>query len=131
MERVSSNSSLFLKIFIPTFWLVFFGLFTLMTVITENENPVFNTIEYKISIIILYLIGALVMYWSFIKLKRVEMGPKAFSVSNYFKTYQYSYGSIDFFRENNYFIFRTDILNFYSVIGHILDLPSTTFIDFV
>ena len=112
MQRVSSNASLFLKLFLPTFWLVFFGLFTLMSILTENDNPYFNTTSYKISIAVLYLAVAFVFYISFLKLKRVEMGPGGFTVSNYFKTYKYNYANIENFRENNYYLFRTVKISF-------------------
>ena len=108
MQRVSSNYTIVFKLFFPTTWLVFFGLFAIVTLIIENDNnPFFNTFQFKIGVVLFYLIGALFLYFTFLKLKRVEFGTDNFFVSNYFKSYQYVYEDIESIKQNNYIIIKT------------------------
>jgi hypothetical protein len=108
MQRVSSNYTILLKLFIPTVWLVFFGLFTLATLFIENEdNPFFNTTQFKIGTVVFYLVGAAFLYFTFLKLKRVDFGEDHFLVSNYFKTFKYYYKDVVTLKVNNYIILKT------------------------
>ena len=136
MQRVSSNYTIFFKLFISTVWLVFFGLFTVATLIIENENNrFFNTIQFKIGTVLFYLIGAIFLYFTFLKLKRVDFGEDHFMVSNYFKTYKYPYTDIESLKVNNYIIIKTVHINLKgggSFGNKITFLPQSIFLnDFI
>lgn len=90
MVRISSNATLFLKIFLPTFWMVFFGLFT--GAIWLSDAPFFGEIpalQMKLGIGVFFLLGSSLLYFTFMQLKRIEADGLYLYVSNYFKTYRY------------------------------------------
>lgn len=96
MQRISSNSTLFLKFFVPTFWIVFFGAVTIAILFYRLEY-VGNipAIYVKLFMGFSYLVGILVMYFTLLKLKRIEMDEAFMYVSNYFKNYRYPYHNIE------------------------------------
>jgi hypothetical protein len=96
MYRVSSTWTLFLKIFLPTFWIVFFSAFAGIAIFLESETiPYFGTFSFKAGSVLFIFAGLVVLYFSLVRLKRVEFGNEKFFVTNYFKTYRYSYESIE------------------------------------
>ena len=102
MRRISSSASLFLKIFFPTFWLVFFGSFTIAILISSDEkDPIFGSIYFKIGVILFFLMGALILYFTFMQLKRVEFDREYLYVTNYFKTVRYKLEDIEYISETN------------------------------
>ena len=104
--RVSSQSTLFFKIFIPVFWVVFFTGFTLLSVIFLRESAdLFGKKWYPITALFFLVCGTTVLYFTLWKLKRVEFGKEGFYVSNYFKTYRYTYDSISTIKEADWLIF--------------------------
>lgn len=95
MHRVSTNFTLFFKLFIPTFWAVFFGLFTLFAIFyTQSEILLLQNIWFKLGVLGFYLLFFAIVYLTLFQLKRVEMGEDAYSVSDYFKTYRLIYDDI-------------------------------------
>ena len=100
--RVSSNLTLVLKIFLPTLWIAFFGLLTLAIFFSSGEdNLLFGDWTFKLSVLGLFLLFLGFMYVTIMKLLRVEFAEEAFSASNYFQTYQYSYEDIEEIKEYN------------------------------
>jgi len=98
--RVSSNLTLLLKIFLPTLWITFFGLLTLAIFFSSGEeNHLFGDWTFKLSVLGFFLLFFIFIYFTIMKLLRVEYSQTAFSASNYFKTYQYSYDDIEFIKE--------------------------------
>lgn len=96
MERVSTNLTLFFKFFIPVFWMVLVGATTLASLLTEYSYV--GTIPagpFKIGITLFFLSGAVVLAFTFMRLKRVEMSTDFVYVTNYFKTARYTYDSIE------------------------------------
>ena len=109
--RVSSNWTLGLKIFIPTTWIVFFGSLTIY--IAMNGFGQFQLpIAARAGAVGIYLVGLLLLYVTLLRLKRVELSPTHFYVTNYFKTYRYTYDSIRVVKENDYLIFTTVVFKF-------------------
>ena len=102
MHQVSSNLTLILKIFLPTFWLAFFGLFTVTTFVGDSQYfgniPVFL---FRLGAIVFYLIGSLILYLTLMRLKRVEMSNESVYTSNYFKAFKYSWDSIAKIKEHD------------------------------
>ncbi len=95
MLRVSSNLTIFLKLFLPTVWIVFFGIFTVAIFITENTQiPLLTAPQFKYSFLVFYLFFLTLIYFSLMKLKRVEMGADSYIVSNYFKTFRLYYSDL-------------------------------------
>ncbi len=106
MQRISSNTTLFLKIFIPTFWIVFFGIFTLAVVLSNvKQFPLFNFIYFKVGLAAFFLGGLAFLYFTFIQLKRVELDREFVYASNYFKTYRYPYQNVEKIVERDIWLF--------------------------
>lgn len=104
MQRVSTNFTIFFKLFIPTFWAVFFGMFTLFVLFyNQSEILLLQNIWLKIGILGFYLIFFALVYFTLFQLKRVEMGDEDYSVSDYFNTYRYIYEDIDHVTETRLF----------------------------
>ena len=96
MQRISSNSTLFLAIFLPVFWLVFFGLFTAAVVFSNlKQFPAFNFVYFKVGVAVFFIMGAALLYFTIIRLRRVELDQLYLYASNYFKTYRYPYHNIE------------------------------------
>lgn len=108
MQRVSSSATLFLKFFIPTFWIVFFGAFTVALFISPNLHAGTIPMQYvKAGIILFFLLGTATLYWALMRLKRVEMDEDFVYVTNYFKTFRYPYHNVEKMEESDYLFFRS------------------------
>ncbi|MFZ1751640.1 MAG: hypothetical protein WAU01_15685 [Saprospiraceae bacterium] len=95
MQRVSSNLTLFLKLFIPTTWIVFFTVFTAaLFMIDDKQLPFLTSPVFKYPFLLVYIIFFLLLYFTVIQLKRIELGPEFYIATNYFKTYRLSYQDI-------------------------------------
>ncbi len=106
MQRISSNWTLFLKIFLPNFWVVFFGLFTLAIWLTDIRAGGFSGAGFRIGATLFFLAGCAVLYLTLWQLKRIELDEQYLYASNYFKTYRYSHHDIEKISERNLGIFR-------------------------
>jgi len=95
MQRVSSNLTLFFKIFIPVFWAVFFGAFLIALFVEKEALFSTNTSNFRIGAVLFYLSGLAMYYFLFFNLKRVEFSEEHIYVTNYFKTVRYSWPSVD------------------------------------
>lgn len=103
MERVSTNATLFLKIFVPIFWMVFFGAFTVAVFVYDFEY--FGNIPkvpFRIGALFFYLSGVLMFYLTLMRLKRVEMDELYIYVTDYFKHYRYPYHNIEKLEESTF-----------------------------
>lgn len=95
MHRVSSNLTIFFKIFLPTVWIVFFTSILIMVfTISSQMLPAITTPGFKLGYIIFYLLFMLFIYFTIFQLKRVELGPDYYFATNYFKTYKLIYDDI-------------------------------------
>lgn len=107
MQRISSNATLFLKIFLPTFWIVFFGIFTGAVVMLET--PYFGSIPaiwMKAGLAAFLLVGSTLLFFTLIQLKRVELDGLYVYASNYFKTYRYPYHNVEKITERDMLVFH-------------------------
>lgn len=96
MRQVSSNLTLILKIFFPTFWLVFFGLFTLAAWLAAPESgSMLGRLDLRLGITAFFLTGAAMLYFTLLKLKRVEMDKEQVFATNYFKSVRYPWSNVD------------------------------------
>jgi hypothetical protein len=95
MQRISSNTTLFFKIFVPCVYVTFFGSMSIAVLFSNPEevyiagNPLV-----KYGLPSLFMVFVIIMYLTIMQLKRVEFGAEYFLVSNYFKTFRYTYRDI-------------------------------------
>jgi len=112
MIRISSNITLFLKIFLPTFWVVFFSLFSIAIMLDEDvmffpSDPIlFKAIVAGFFFFFLFLLRI-----SLMKLKRVEIDNTYLYVSNYFKTYRFLLKDVAKVETRDWLVFKT--MHFY------------------
>lgn len=96
MHRISSNLTLILKIFIPTLWMSFFGIFTAAVVLSKvGEFPLFNFLWFKLGLVAFFLAFTAFFYFTFMQLLRVELDKEFVYASNYFKTYRYPFHNVE------------------------------------
>lgn len=96
MHRVSSNFTVFFKLFLPTVWIVFFTIFTIsLFTVDEQTLPLLTSPVFKYPFLAAYLLFFALIYFTIMQLKRVELGPDCYYVSNYLKTYRLIYDDIE------------------------------------
>ncbi len=118
MQRVSTNLTLFFKLFLPIFWIVFFGALTGAFWMSDVQFiGAFPAGPFKIGILVFFLLGVALLYWSVMRLKRVEMDDQFVYITNYFKHYRYPYHNIEKILEKDYLLFHTVLIRF-KVPGH-------------
>lgn len=108
MQQVSTSLTLFLKIFFPVFWIVFFSAFTFA--VWNLDLGTFGGIRmenFRIGLLIFLLVGIALLYWSVMRIKRVEMDDKFVYVTNYFKNFKYPWHNISSIEERDFVVFRT------------------------
>jgi len=107
MRRISSSATLFLKIFLPTSWLVFFGALTFAVLISgDGKDPILGNWTFKGGILSFFILGALILYFTLMQLKRVEFDREHLYVTNYFKTVRYRLQDVEFISEINLIAFH-------------------------
>lgn len=107
MKRLSSSATLLLKLFLPVFWTVFFGSFVVALLLFDGYNPMINSIYFKTGIILFYFSGLLIIYFTFWKLRRVEVDSDYFYVTDYFKTVRIPFPLVRKITELNFVLFST------------------------
>ncbi len=96
IQRVSSNSTLFFKMFFPIGWSVFFAAFIMAIFIIDKETlPFLTSPLFKYPFTLAFLLFFFLFYKTFMQLCRVEMAPDYYIVSNYFKSYRLIYEDIE------------------------------------
>ena len=96
MQRISTNATLFLKFFIPIFWIVFFGAVMLATLLYKFEYiGDVKAINFKLGMGFAYITGVAMFAFTLMRLKRVEMDHDFVYVTNYFKNVRYPFHNIE------------------------------------
>jgi hypothetical protein len=96
MFQLSSNTTLFLKIFVPCTWLAFFGAFLMTTLLLDDPYiGGFPMIFFRVGLSFFLLLGFLFFYLTVFKLKRVDANEEFLYVSSYFKNFRYPYENIE------------------------------------
>lgn len=107
MTRVSANTTLFWKLFVPIFYLTIFGMLGLVILFElGGEFNFFQSLYVKVSYFLMYFALIGFMYFTVFKIKRVEMGENHFIATNYFKTYRYTTDDIKDYYTYNFILFR-------------------------
>jgi hypothetical protein len=110
--RVSSSWTLLYKVFIPTVWIAFFGSLTIFVVFMDSMGALSAHIAIKLGVLVFFLIGFAILWFTLMDVKRVELAEDAFFVTNYFKTYRYSYNSLKEVKEKDLLIMYITIFKF-------------------
>ncbi|MEM7102204.1 MAG: hypothetical protein AAF502_03660 [Bacteroidota bacterium] len=139
MENVSSSSTLFLKFFFPTIWIVFFGTITLFLFLQTGVDtadvvrPSASKVA-KLGMLTIFILGILFLYYFFMRLKRVDMDEHFIYVTNYFKVYKYPYSNISHIEKQRFLLWRPTRIYFVeagSFGNHITFLASKYFWQFL
>ena len=94
--NVSSSITLFIAVFIPTLWTAFFLLLAIAVSFLDNLRFAgLSSLYIKVGLWLFVLVGFLILKFTLMRLKRVDMDEGHMYASNYFKTVRYTYGSID------------------------------------
>ena len=101
--HVSTSASLFLKLVFPTVWMVFFTTLLIGSLFSDYDffGP-FPARTFQLGLALFILIGVSILYWMVLRLKRVDMDKESFYVTNYFKSYRYTYDSLENIKERDY-----------------------------
>jgi len=96
MQRLSSNLTLFLKLFVPTGWLSFFGLFALVIfVVDTTDKPLLASFYFRVGFMAFFVIFLTLIYFTLFQLKRVETEGGYVFVTDYFKTIRFPLENIN------------------------------------
>lgn len=105
--RVSSNMTLILTLFLPTISLVFLGLIAVASIFSEDYMGPFPALSFSRYIfLIVFILYFLFLYFTILKLKRVELSQKQLLASNFFKTYAYEYKDIESLKRLNLLLIK-------------------------
>ena len=105
--NVSSNWTLFLKVFFPIFWGVLFGLMTIaFWVIDTPYVGTMPILYFRLLITSFFISGMTVFFFSTMKLKRVEVDEHFVYITNYKDTARYPFHNIEKLETTNYFLFK-------------------------
>jgi len=112
--RVSSSWTLFYKIFLPTVWIVFVVTITAFTLFSNKIASLPYAIAIQGTMVMVLLLGLVFLWFTLMNLKRIEMAEDSFYITNYFKTYRYSYSSIKHISDINLYVMRIGVIEFIS-----------------
>jgi hypothetical protein len=108
MKQLSSNKTLIFKTFIPIFWLVFFGAFTISTFFMKESYIGQISIEFfRILTIAFYAIGSIILALTSMRLKRVELNESEIFISNYLKSFKYKIEDLEKIQIKNFGLFKS------------------------
>lgn len=90
MQRLSSNLTLFFKIFLPVSWVSFFGIFGLVIfLIDPTDEPFLTSSYFRMIYVASYVVFMTLIYFTIFQLKRVETSDGFIYTTNYFKTVKF------------------------------------------
>lgn len=95
-QRISSNWTLFLKLFLPTFWFVFYGAVVIAIFASQTSGgSTMASSGLQWAALVFYVSGSVVLYYTLMPLKRVEFDEHFLYVSNYFKTVRIPWHNVE------------------------------------
>lgn len=107
MNRLSSNLTVILKVFIPIAYIVFFGsLFIGSLLININDAPLVGNPIFKLVYGVAFFIFVSLIYFTIFQLKRVDADREYIYINNYLKTYRYSWNDIEKLNTIHYGLFK-------------------------
>ncbi len=108
MQNISSSTTVFLKYFLPTIWIIFFG--TLFVAFWLNDEIYvlgFAPEKFKWIYMGFLIVGVVLLYLTVMTIKRVEIDEEFVYVTNYIKVYKYPFSNIESWKELDYGLFKT------------------------
>ncbi|HMQ64365.1 MAG TPA: hypothetical protein PKE06_27020 [Flavilitoribacter sp.] len=107
MERVSTNLTLFFKFFVPIFWIVLFGSFTVAVLALNYDHyGDFRGGPFRIGTLVFYVSGVIMLLFTLLRLKRVEMDSEFIFATNYFKYARYPYHQVEKISESSFLFLK-------------------------
>lgn len=95
-RQLSSSWTLALRIFLPTFWIAFFGTFFLTTLFTDkNQIGQISMNGLRWGLLAFIAIFVLVFWKTVLRLKRIDADKEFIYVTNYFKNIRYPHMDIE------------------------------------
>ncbi len=108
LRRISSSATLGLKLFFPTFWIVFFGSLVIAFLIAgSGKAPILGEPLFKLGAVGFFAMGLLLLYFTVMRLKRVELDHEFIYVTNFFKSYRYPFHQVEKLTQGDYSLFKT------------------------
>ncbi|MBK8634174.1 MAG: hypothetical protein WAT92_15110 [Saprospiraceae bacterium] len=96
MTRITSNMTLFWKLFIPIMIATMMGIFGLALLFTDNYNfDLFFSPLSKLIYWLYYLLVLTFLYFKLFTFKRIEFDEDHFYVTNYFKTIRFPHIAVE------------------------------------
>ena len=95
-RQLSSSWTLGFRIFLPTFWIAFFGVFFVTTLLTDKDQigqMSMNGLRWGLLAFI--AIFVLVFWKTVLRLKRIDADKEYIYVTNYFKNVRYPHADIE------------------------------------
>lgn len=106
MHAISSSWTIFFRLFLPVFWLVFFGAFGVALFLYRSElGPVLGHPHAIYYYTVFYICGILFFYFTSWKIFRVDADADFFYVTNYIKTYKYPFHQVVTMEEQDILFF--------------------------
>jgi len=95
MQRLSSNLTLFFKLFLPVSWVSFFGFFGLVIfLIDPTDEPFLASSMFRMIYVGFYIVFLTLIYFTIFQFKRVETADGYIYTTNYFKTVRFPIDNI-------------------------------------
>lgn len=111
--NLSSNWTVVLKYFLPLVWTIFFGALCIIFWMTDKlDIGTWNLSYFRIGWTAFFVIGTGFLFFTFMKLMRVEYDGQFFYVTNYFKIFKYPITNVEKITVKNYPLFRVGIIKF-------------------
>jgi len=112
VQRLSSNATLFLKIFLPVFWTTIITLLTgVLWLAPEHYFSSLPLQSLRWGMLLVLAAGAATFWLFFWPLKRVEADGEYIYLSNYFRTARYAWArDVEQLRVQPFLFFRIGIL---------------------
>lgn len=109
--QLSSNSTLFYRLFVPTLWLGFFGAFFLAVFLSDKSDiGGLNTSNLKWELLAFVLTFVAVFKFTLWKLLRIDADMDYVYVTNFFRTVRYPLQDIEKIEVSRGFIYNYGIL---------------------
>lgn len=111
MYRLSSNSTLFWKLFFPIFFITIFGILNLVAFNADpGDLPFLANPITQIILLIFFILFIALIYFTIGRLKRVEADDQYLYVCNYINTYRYLKSDILEIKISDFILFKITTL---------------------
>ena len=95
-RQLSTSWTLALRIFLPTFWIAFFGTFFIVTLLTDkNQVGDMSMNGLRWGLLVFITVFALIFWKTVLRLKRIDGDNEAVFVTNYFKNVRYPHADVE------------------------------------